>query len=76
MRQADPISPKLFTATIQEAFKNAQHELKGINIDGQKLSDVSFADDVARTTEDVTYMEHQLNTVNEDSLKIDLKIRN
>ena len=30
MRQADPISPKLFTATIQEVFKNAQLEEKGI----------------------------------------------
>ena len=34
MRQGDPVSPKLFTATIQEAFKHAQLEEKGINIDG------------------------------------------
>ena len=62
-KQGDPISPKLFTATNQEVFKNAQLEEKGLNIDGEKLLDLRFADDVALTTEDVKYMEHQLNTV-------------
>ena len=38
------------------------------------MSDLRFADDVALTTEDVTEMEHQLNTVNEESLKIGFKI--
>ena len=56
-------------------FKNAQLEEKGINIDGEKLSNLRFADDVALTTEDVRDMEHQfLITVNEESLKIGLKI--
>ena len=32
VRQGDTISPKLFTATIQEVFKNAQLEEKIINI--------------------------------------------
>ena len=48
VRQGDLISPKLFTATIQEVFKNAQLEEKGINIDGEKLRNLRFADDVAR----------------------------
>ena len=55
-------------------FKNAQIEEKGINIDGEKLTNLRFADDVALTTEDVKDMEHQLNNVNEKSLKIGLKI--
>ena len=49
-------------------FKKAQPEEKGVNIDGEKLLDLRFADDVALTTEDVKDMEHQLNTVNEESL--------
>ena len=73
-RQGDPISPKLFTATIQEVFKNAQLEENGININGEKLPNLRFADDVALTTEDVRDMEHQLITVNEESLKIGLKV--
>ena len=74
VRQGDPISPKLFTATIQKVFKNSQLEEKGINIDGEKLSNLRFADVVALTTEDVRDMEHQLIMVNEESLKIGLKI--
>ena len=55
-------------------FKKAQLEEKGINIDGEKLSNLRFADDVALTTEDVRDMERQLITVNGESLKIGLKI--
>ena len=61
VKQEDPISPKLFMATKQEVFKNAQLEEKGINIDGEKLSNLRFAGGVALTTEDVKDMEHQLN---------------
>ena len=41
VRQGHPISPKLFTVTIQEAFKNAHLEEKGINfnIDGERAKD-------------------------------------
>ena len=35
VRQGDPISPKLFTAAIQEVFKNSELEPRGINIDGE-----------------------------------------
>ena len=45
-----------------------------MNIDGEKLSDLRFGDDVALTTEGVKDMEQQLHVVNEDSLKIALKI--
>ena len=40
VRQGDPISPISFTATVQEVFKNAQLEEKGVNIDVEKLSDL------------------------------------
>ena len=55
-------------------FKNAQLEEKGINLYGEKLSNLSFADVVTLTKEDVKNMEHQLNTVNKESLKTGLKI--
>ena len=74
VRQGDPFSPKLFTAALQEVFKNAQLEEKKIDIDGEKLSHLRFADDVALTTEDVRDVELQLTTVNEESLIIGLKI--
>ena len=41
VRQGHPISPKLFTVTIQEAFKSAHLEEKAINfnIEGEKAKD-------------------------------------
>ena len=67
VRQGDPISPKLFTASIEEVFKNCELEKRGIDIDGEKLTDLRFADDVALTTNSVEDMEVQLNILNQES---------
>ncbi|GFS15512.1 retrovirus-related Pol polyprotein from type-1 retrotransposable element R2 [Elysia marginata] len=67
VRQGDPISPKLFTAAIEMIFRKA--ELKhGLNIDGETLNNLIFADDVALVTEDTKSMEEQLNNLNNISL--------
>ena len=50
VRQGDPISPKLFTAAIEEIFKTAELS-HGIDIDGETLTDLRFADDVALLTQ-------------------------
>ena len=68
------ISPKLFTAAIQELFKKPELEPRGIDIDGEKLTDLRFADDEALTTSTVEDMEVQLNILNEESKKVGLKI--
>ena len=73
VRQGDPISPKLFTATIEEIFKKADLE-KGIDIDGERLQNLRFADDVALVTETTDEMEEQLNKLNKESKKCGLKI--
>ena len=47
VRQGDNISPKLFTACLQDAIINKINwEGKGINIDGEYLSHLIFADDI------------------------------
>ena len=47
VRQGDNISPKLFTACLQDAIINKINwEGKGINIDGELLSHLIFADDI------------------------------
>ena len=47
VRQSDNISPKLFTACLQDAIINKiKWEDKGINIDGEHLSDLIFADEI------------------------------
>ena len=52
VRLRDPVSLKSFTATIPEVFKRAQSDEKGIDREGEKLSDERFVDDLALTTED------------------------
>ena len=47
VRQGDNISPKLFTACLQDAIINKINwEDKGINIDGEHLSHLILADDI------------------------------
>ncbi|GFS04580.1 endonuclease-reverse transcriptase [Elysia marginata] len=73
VRQGDPISPKLFTAAIEMIFRKA--ELKhGLNIDGETLTNLRFADDVALITENTKSMEEQLNNLNKISLESGLKM--
>ena len=73
MRQGDPISPKLFTAVIEEIFKKADLD-KGINIDGERLQNLRFADDVALVTKTTKEMEEHLNKLNTESKNCGLKI--
>ena len=74
VRQGDPLSPKLFTATIQDAFRKRELEERGLNIDGENLSELRFADDIALITTTVRNMEEQVNMINDESKKIGLKI--
>ena len=60
VRQGDPISPKLFSAAIETIFQAVDLD-KGLNIDGETLTNLRFADDVALTTNNITEMEEQLN---------------
>ena len=73
VRQGGPISPMLFTAAIQEVFKNSQLGSRGIGIAGEKLRDLRFADDVALTTTTKDDMEVHFNLLDEIGKKVGLK---
>ena len=73
VRQGDPLSPKLFTAVMEEVFKKAEIS-EGVNVDGENLSNLRFADDVALLNETTKQMEKHLNNLNSESLKVGLKI--
>ncbi|GFO07114.1 endonuclease-reverse transcriptase [Plakobranchus ocellatus] len=73
VRQGDPISPKLFITVIEQVFKEA--DLKySIDIEGEYLRDLRFADDVALCTEKEVEMEEHLERLNSESKKVGLKI--
>ena len=69
VRQGDPLSPKLFTAVMEEVFKKAEIS-EGVNVDGDNRR---FADDVALLNETTKQMEKHLNNPNSESLKVGLK---
>jgi len=77
VRQGDTSSPKLFTACLERALKKLKWENKGINIDGEHLSHLRFADDIiifANNMQDLQQMINEINTVSQEvGLSINLK---
>ena len=74
VRQGDPISPKLFTAALQEVFRNIDLCETGIMIDGKELTDLRFADDIAFIADNITSLNDQLNRLHHENKKIGLMI--
>ena len=58
---------------IEEIFKKGDLD-KGINIEGERLQNLRFADDVALVTKTTKEMEEHLNKLNTGSKKCGLKI--
>ncbi|PIO65907.1 hypothetical protein TELCIR_12396 [Teladorsagia circumcincta] len=66
VRQGDTISPKLFTTALNHAMLQLDWDDKGINIDGKKLSNLRFADDIfliSQRQEELQQMVKELNEV-------------
>ena len=64
VRQGDNISPKLFTACLQDAIINKINwEDKGINIDGEHLSHLIFADDIVLVAKSPEELESMLSDI-------------
>jgi len=74
VRQGDPISPKLFTAALQEIFKKADLNGLGINIDGEELNDLRFADDATLISTSKQDLTSQLNKINNEGKRVGMKI--
>ena len=58
---------------MEEVFKKAEIS-EGVNVDGENLSNLRFADDVALLNETTKQMEKHMNNLNSESLKVGLKI--
>ena len=56
-----------YQAAMEAIFKYLEE--RGINKDGEKLTDLRFADDVAPITSTVKEMEIQSDNLNEESIK-------
>ena len=58
VRQKDPLSPKLFTVVMRKS-KNGEIS-EGINVDGENLTNLRLADDVAQIEKKTTLKQSEL----------------
>lgn len=69
VKQGDPLSPKIFIAVLQNIMKDLRWDKKGINIDGNNLSNLRFADDIvlfAKSSKQLQEMLIELNVASEN----------
>ena len=74
VRQGDTISPKLFTTALESVFKKLDWSMMGINVNGQYLSHLRFADDIVLIAVDLDQAQVMLQQLNDESSKIGLKM--
>lgn len=74
VRQGDSLSPKLFSAVLESVFRRLDWEEKGMNIDGERFTNLRFADDVVLVSEKCEELEEMINELNRESLKVGLKM--
>lgn len=74
VKQGDPMSPKLFNAVLEEIFKSLKWSSLGLNIDGLRLSNLRFADDVVLMSESNTDLLQMVKELKLASAKSGLKI--
>ncbi len=67
VRQGDTISPKLFTAVLEDIFRSMDWQTQGININGEHLSHLRFADDVVVIAETMEKLERMLEDLAKES---------
>ena len=73
IRQGDPLSPVLFTAAVEEIFMRMNIEA-GININGVRLSNVRFADDIVLFAESEEQLKNMLEELNKERKKDGMKL--
>ncbi|CAF4744203.1 unnamed protein product [Pieris macdunnoughi] len=74
VRQGDPLSPKLFSAVLENIFRKLEWNEFGLNIDGRKLHLLRFADDIVLFEENPHKLGEMIQDLNKESEKVGLKM--
>ncbi|KAE9412687.1 hypothetical protein Angca_009404, partial [Angiostrongylus cantonensis] len=74
VRQGDTISPKLFTATLQNAMRTLEWDNMGMKIDGRQIHHLCFADDIVLITPDIFQAERMFADFDKACGKIGLRL--
>ncbi|KAL0882120.1 hypothetical protein ABMA27_000683 [Loxostege sticticalis] len=73
-RQGDVISPKLFTAALEDVFKLLDWSGLGININGEYITHLRFADDIVVMAETLEDLGTMLDGLSRASQQVGLKM--
>ncbi|KAK6756792.1 hypothetical protein RB195_014925 [Necator americanus] len=65
VRQGDTISPKIFTATLENAMRKLEWDDIGVKVDGRQLHHLRFADDIVLITPSISQPERMLTEFDE-----------
>ena len=74
VRQEDTLSPILFTAALKEIFKRTRLDRMGININGEHLSNLRFAEDIVLFAGSEEELEKMLEELNREGMKDGMKM--
>lgn len=74
VRQGDPLSPKLFSAVLENIIRQLEWDNFGIKINGSKLHHLRFADDLILFAENSTTLQSMLLQLTSESKKAGLLI--
>ncbi|XP_023217382.1 sodium channel protein type 3 subunit alpha-like [Centruroides sculpturatus] len=74
VRQGDTISPKLFTNALESVFQSMNWENKGVLINGDHLTHLRFADDVAIITDSPSELQDTIQELENKSKEVGLKM--
>lgn len=74
VRQGDTISPKLFNNLLEYMFKKINWDDLGINIDGENLNHLRFADDIVLISDRLDKAMRMLESLQTASRRVGLKI--
>ncbi|PZC79969.1 hypothetical protein B5X24_HaOG215559 [Helicoverpa armigera] len=72
VRQGDPLSPKLFTAVLEGVFRKLDWNQYGLNINGELLSHLRFADDIILFAKTKDHLQSMLKDLETESNKVGL----
>ena len=74
VRQGGTISPKLFSAGLEEIFKRLNWSKAGIKTNGKYLSHLRFADDIVIFSNNAENLQAHIKALNESSKASELKM--
>lgn len=74
VRQGDPLSPKLFSAVLEEIFREMDWSKFGISINGSYLNHLRFADDLVLFTDNAETLQVMLQDLTTKSKKAGLTL--